>query len=506
MFWGQRLGSGVSLTLALLVLGIGEARPATWRLTPSVSGEVEYTDNVRGVTSGAEPDLIVTATPGFNLRGTGARLQLNLNASISREEYLETAKLGGWRANVLGAANAELYEDILFFNATTSLARRAINRNGVQATSDRDLGTNQSDVFTVRLGPTVRFRVGQWVQSETSALVTQTVFDALGQNDDPAASNTASDTMSLRLAQTFTSGRKFDRFDWRLSATESRTKRDSGGATASAGDTFTSRSVEGRVSYALERWFSPNLTVGHNSFDDTTLNGSNGRGGNFWLLGFTSQPGPRTNLSLSAGRRFNSTSYDGSFGYRLSTALNLRGTYTESVTTQQQQFATPFDFVETDEFGNLIDSRTGLPLEPGDLELDLTFGDQVFRTRSFRMGFTGTRLRNSYSLQLGLVRRDVTGTTPRETTTSSLSASIRRQLSPRLSLSLSGSVTDTSDDLAADTRSYRVNSVLNYRLGEGLTTSLALSRLDRTTSGGAGGTGGRDLTENSMVVTLRKSF
>ena len=500
MFWGQKLGSTVSLTLALTALGVTEARPATWRVTPSLEGSAEYTDNVRGVSEGAEPDLILTARPGVNLRATGARLQLNFNGSLAYEEFVDTKKTGGWAGNMLGAAQAELYEDILFFDASTSLRRRTIARTGATAFSQRDLGTNQSDVFNARVGPTIRFRVGQWVQSTTRATASLTVFDALGQNDDPAATSTASDTVNYQLSQDFSSGREFSRFGWNVSASESRTKRDSGSGTANAGDTFRSRNIQARISYAYDRWFTPDFTVGHNSFDDNSLSGE-GRGGNFWLVGFTSQPGPRTTLVLRGGRRFGGDSYEGSFAYRLSSALQLRADYSETVTTQQEQLSDPFDFLTVDEFGNLIDARTGLPVDPDNAGFDLTFGDAVFRTRTFRMGLSGSRLRNGYSLSASVSRRDVTGATPRESQTTSLSASYRRELSPRLSWALTGAVADTEDDARSDTATYRLSTTLNYRLSETLDSSLVLRRLDRTSSGGGG-----DITENSLVLTLRKSF
>lgn len=502
MVWGQRVGSAISLTLAFTALGVTEARPATWRLTPTLEGSTEYTDNVRGVTSGAEPDLILTARPGVDLRATGARLQLNFNGSLAYEEFVDTKKTGGWSGNMLGAAQAELYEDIFFVDTSTSLRRRAISTPGATAFSDRDLGTNQSDVFNIRVSPLVRLRMGQWVESETRASAALTVFDALGENDDPAAGNTASDSTVYSLTQDFSSGRKFQRIGWNLSASETRTKRDSGGATASAGDTFTRRNVEALVSYAYDRWFTPDVTVGYDDNDDNSLTGGDDFGGNYWLVGFTSQPGPRTTLTLRAGRRFDGPTYDGNFTYRLSSALQVQAVYSDSVRTQQEQLADPFEFIGTDEFGNLIDTRTGLPVDPDNAGFDLTFGDSVFRTRTFSLGLSGTRLRNTYSLNVSISRRDTSGTTPRESMTSRLTASYSRELSPRLSLALTGSVSDTEDDAAADSRSLRLSSSLNYALSESLDTSLTLRRLDRTTSG----PGDTDLTENSMVLTLRKSF
>jgi uncharacterized protein (PEP-CTERM system associated) len=490
--------------LALTALGVTEATPATWRLTPTLEGSTEYTDNVRGVPSGEESDLILTARPGLGLRATGARLQLNFNGSLAYEEFLYTKKTGGWSGNMLGVAEAELYEDIFFVDASTSLRRRAIATPGATAFTDRDLGSNQSDVFNVRLSPVVRLRVGRWVESETRASAAHTVYDALGQNEDPAAGTVASDSTVYSLSQTFTSGRKFQRIGWSLSASERRTKRDKGGASTLAGDTFKRRNAQARVSYAYDRWFTPDVTVGYDDNDDNSLTGSDDFSGSYWLLGFTSQPGPRTTLTLRAGHRFGGPSYQGNFRYRVSSALQVQASYNESVKTQQEQLADEFDFVGTDEFGNLIDTRTGLPLDPDNAGFDLTFGDAVFRTRTFRLGFSGTRLLNSYSLSATISRRDTSGASPREATMSTLTASYRRQLSPRLSVAFTGSVADTEDDATADTRTYRLSSSVNYALSDSLNSSLVLRRLDRTTSG----TGGSDidLTENSMVLTLRKSF
>ncbi|MEQ9642003.1 MAG: TIGR03016 family PEP-CTERM system-associated outer membrane protein [Alphaproteobacteria bacterium] len=502
MFWGRGLVSGAIVALAATVLGCGASTAATWRLDPSISGSVEYTDNVRGVNSGAESDLVFTARPGFQLRGTGGRLRLNLSASVSAEHYAETDGLGGYTPQITGAANAELFEDHLFLDASSSYRRSTLNRNGAISGSGRDLGSNQSDVFNVRLSPSLQFGFGRWARSQTRLTASRSMYDVLDENDDPAADST-SDSTTFGVSETISSGNRFGKFAWSLSGSHTRTRRDSGGNNAASGNTFKRSNVQGRVSYAVTRWATPYVRFGADGFSDVSLTGDN-RDGAFFLFGADLRPGPRTTLSFGVGRRFQSVSYDGSFSYRFSSALNLRGSYSESVTTQQELESEPFEFVATDPItGILIDTRTGLPITPGEEAFDQSFTDVVFRSRIFRMGLSGSRLRNTYSLSWFLSRRDTDGSaTPRDTSTVGVSGSFSRRLWPDLSLSVNGSFSDTADNAAADSRRYQISTSLNYSLSDTLNTGLTVRHLNRTTEG----PGDNELTENSVVVTVRKTF
>lgn len=502
MFWGQRLVSGAATALAAMALGCGVGLGATWRLVPSATGSVEYTDNVRGVTSGAESDFVFTARPGLQLRGNGGRLKVNLNASASAEHYASTDGLDGYTPQLTGTANAELWENHLFLDASTSYRRSTLSRNGAVSTTDRNLGSNQSDVFTIGLSPSLIFNFARWAQSETRFNATQTMYDVLNQNDDPAAGST-SDSTTYGVSQTIQSGSKFQKFGWSLKASQTRNKRDSGTSNSGAGNTFKSTNAEASVQYAIYRWLTPNFRAGIDRFSDNSLNSGGNRQGKYWLVGVDLRPGPRSSLSFGVGRRFDDVTYNGSFSYRISSALNVSGNYSESVTTQQQLESDPFQFVGTDQFGNLIDTRTGLPLQPGDPGFDQSFTDVVFRSRNFRMGLSGSRLRNTYSLSWFVSKRDTNGSaTPRNATTAGFSGSFSRQLWPDLRVSINGSYSDTSDNSAPDSRRYQIGSSLNYTLSESLSTGLSVQHLNRHTDG----PGDTTLTENSVVLTVRKTF
>lgn len=501
MFWGQGLVSGATAALAATALGCGVAVAASWEFTPTISGSTEYTDNVRGTNSGAESDLVFTARPGFALRGTGARLRLNLNASVAAEHYLDTEDLGGYTPRISGSANAELVENHLFLDASSSYRRSILNRNNAVSSSDRDLGSNQSDVLNLRLSPSLRFGFNRWATSTTRLNLTHTMHDVLNENDDPGAGST-SDATVIGLTETIQSGSRFNRFGWSLTGSHTRTRRESGTGNTGAGDTFKRSNVEATARYSVYRWLTPNVRVGMDRFSDNSLSGDS-RDGTYWLVGVDLRPGPRSRLSFSTGRRFDDTTYDGSFSYTVSSALRVNGSYSETVTTQQELESDPFEFVGVDPLGNLIDTRTGLAIEPGAPGFDQSFTDVVFRSRVFRMGLSGSRLRNTYNVSWFVSRRDTDGSlTPRDTTTAGVSGSFSRQLWPDLRLSINGSFSDTADNIGADSRRYQVGSSLDYNLSDTLSTGLSVQHLKRSTDG----PGDNTLSENSVVVTVRKTF
>jgi uncharacterized protein (PEP-CTERM system associated) len=498
MVWGRRLGSGLVVASAVMAGGVaGQAPAATWQFQPGVTAETTYTDNVRGVSEGAESDLLYVVRPGFRLRGTGARLKLNLNTSLGYEDYLSTDGLGGWNLNVLGAAQAELLEDIVFFDTSTSYRRRPIDRTGAVSAVDRDLGRNQTEVFTVEASPFVRLRLRNIAVSETRLRVGSTMYNVLEQNDDPGA-NSTSDAIVWSVAQTVSSGSRFTRLSWRLGASHSVTERDEeDGNAANGSDRFERSNVGVSAQYAIYRWLAATGKVGIDRIDSGRTFGDD-LDGPYYLFGprFT---GSRTTFYFAAGRRYDNPSYEGEARYRLSSALEFRGFYSETVTTEQERSLRPFDFVGVDAEGNLIDTRTGLPLDPSDPAFDLSDFDNAFRQRTLRFGLNGTRLRNTYRLDGFLSRRD-SGDTDREQTVTGFSGSFTRALSPRLRLGINASLRNSEDEDSEQT-TMQLGSSLSYSLSETLTTTLSVQHLDRDSEDNR-----NDLSENTVTVSVRKSF
>src|SRR5690606_4948202 len=142
----------------------------------------------------------------------------------------------------------------------------------------------------------------------------------------------------------------------------------------------------------------------------------------------------------------------------------------------------------------------GLPVDPDDIEVDLSQIDQVFIQKQFLAGFSGARGRNSYQASAFVVQREAQ-TGGRDDTVTGGSASFSRRLSPQMTWTLRASYSETEKDApdTPDTERVQLGTSLGYQFNESLRGTLSYSFLDR--SGG-----NSDLTENVVSIFLRKEF
>lgn len=484
------------------------------RITPRISVEAAYTDNVRAAPRGEEEgDFFTTVTPGVNVRATGGRFEGALDYGLIAEEYLDTEEFGGFSNSLLGTGRGELWDDRLFFDASASLQRAAANRRGAISATGRDVGQNQTEVFNFRAGPFLRLDLAGVAISTTSYTYSQTIYDPVEETASADASNFGTrplnigDATTHAFSQTFESGRDFTQLRWNVAAAHDETKRDGGGGGVQGQDeTFRQRSLIAGGEYLITRHFSALGSVGYEDIEDDTIRNEDVSGA-VYSVG-ARLTGNRSTLRFEVGQRYGDTSYSFDSQYQFSPALVFNAFYSEAVTTQSRTGQSALGSLIVDETGGFIDPRTGLPFQPNDPAFDLTDEDDAFKSKTFGSGLVGTRGRNSYALSLFRTLRQSLNIDREEIATGG-TARIGRQLWPQLSGDLSASYTDTQDDLSGDQVLIRLGASLQYALAEDLTTSLTYSFLDRSGDGAGGGLGrgsGLDLRENVVTVRMLKTF
>jgi uncharacterized protein (PEP-CTERM system associated) len=186
--------------------------------------------------------------------------------------------------------------------------------------------------------------------------------------------------------------------------------------------------------------------------------------------------------------------------YSHSSAAFLVLTYTHTLETGGQRRSDILRFIEVDENGNLIDIRTGLPVDPDDE--GLTFNNSSNLVDRLNFTFAGSRGRNNYSLNAFAVKRsESTDITTNEDTygvSGNFSRQLRRLVSGNVSLSFRTTDFDTggrTDD------TYIARTGLSYTLAPDLTGSLQYTFTRRDSSIAV-----NDLMENALTVRFRKTF
>jgi len=518
----RRRRAAACLLTAAAAVAAAAAR-ADIKVTPRIEVEGAYTDNVRAAPKGLkEGDFFTTVSPGVNIVSNGARFQGALDYALSAEQYLDTDDLGGFSNALLGTSRAELWDDRLFFDTSSSIQLVVDDRRGAVSATTRDIGTNQTEVFTFRAGPLLRLDLAGIAVSTTSYSFSQTIYDPLGETASadertPGATGLEiGDATTHTFTQRFESGRDFTTLRWSLSATYDETTEDGGGGSFGGGPrtaedgSFTQQNVIASGEYKINRWLSGLGSVGYEKTEDPTITQDGAQGelsGPIYSVG-AKLTGARSSIRFEAGRRFEDPSYSYESNYRFSPALSFSSFYSDVVSTQSRTGQGAFDSVLVDANGNFIDARTGLPFQPNDPAFDLTGQDDAFRTKTMSNGLVGTRGRNTYSASLFRTTRESLNVDREEIVTGG-TVKVGRQLWTQLSGDVSAAYTDTQDDVAGDQELIRLGASLNYILADDFTAALTYSFLDRTGDGSGVGFGagtGIDTRENVVSVRVLKVF
>ncbi len=475
-----------ALTVSALAFGISAAQAGEWTIDPRISIEESYTDNVRSTSNGREGDWLTTTAAGLRISGKGARAEVFFDGEIAHDEYLDTAGLSGERINVLGKGTAELYENVLFVDASIASVVQDIARSGAISGIDRSQSSNQTQVTNYTFSPYVKNRFGNWADSELRYSFSGVMYDQTSTSNTPSPS---SDAVTHRFSGDVTSGQRFRRLLWSLNADHTLIDRKSS-------NDFESTTVEARGEYVLTRRISLLGRLGYETIDD---NSSVDISGLTWRAGARFTPGPRTEARLEIGRRFDDTILSGDFSYQVDEKTFIKAIYEETISTQQGALNDQLAGFIIDDQGQLVDPSTGLPADPASTNLDQT--DNTFRQKDLKIVFSGVRMRNRFNLTSFLTERkfDIDNT---DETIYGVQGFLNRQLSRRLDGEIRASYSKTTDPRNAGGKDaiLRAGLSFGYDFSQTFRGTLAYDYLNRDNESGTG------QMENVFSLRLRKTF
>ncbi len=142
------------------------AAQSPWRLTPTLSGELTYTDNVDLQSRGNEQsDWVLTLTPGLTFDHRTPRTELTGTVSLATFLYANTGALNDRvlpQANVLG--RAELVENFFFVEASATVAQDYLNPFGLRPDNLVNATDNRYQTETYRVAPWIQGLLGSNVR------------------------------------------------------------------------------------------------------------------------------------------------------------------------------------------------------------------------------------------------------------------------------------------------------------------------------------------------------
>lgn len=356
-----------------LVAGIAGPAIADTDVNPRISSGLTFTDN-RDFEHDGESDAIFSITPSINLRQEGGRSTTFLDYSISGQYAHRDTEID--LVHTLNGTNTlELIDQSLFLESAASVDQRVIdNRAGVPVRNNQ-AGSNLSTVQRYSIGPVYRFRVGRFANSESRLRAGYVTSD----------SEDLSEETEFEASQRFTSGRDFTSFTWSLLALYETTEGDD------------SDREQQTYRYDTSTFITREVTVlagiGYEQIKDPEL--SDEPKGIIWNAGLRLTPGPKLTMEATYGERYEEQNIAARLDYKITSRTTLNGSYTQTLTTEQQQLLNDLSFIGVDENGNLIDTRTGLPLDDSFSLFSLS--DDPFRRDILTLRFTHTRPRDRYS-------------------------------------------------------------------------------------------------------------
>lgn len=423
--------AGTALTLAVAGPAAAQQQPGPQRTATFSSGvtvEQRYTDNVDLTPKGFEESSFITSvTPFLGFAVDRRRVQANLllSGSVDYRTHDDSFKL---RPNSTGRANVELLDELAFVEVAGAITRQRDDENrsfgGAPGTGLRETRTTAFWSVT----PSLRGRLGRLLEGNLSFR---------RSNYYVSGRSRASDGFNNLYTAEVTTGDAFSRLTGRLLGEKER-GRSEGGVGAGIGSgrgNIDRETVSLLPRLQIARNFALVGLIGYEKIDTRDRNLDSD--GLIWNAGFNWQPGPRTDLTVRYGRRYDRDNLDLQLAYRVTPSIRLLGRVEDRQDPQTLSFIRDLINQTREPLANqTIDPFTGLPSVPG-LPND-AIGDEIVNERIYSLTAFGTRGRHGFSIsQSYRERKRQTGVQIlNDTWTTSLNWSYA--LSPRLRAGVSG--------------------------------------------------------------------
>lgn len=543
--WAQLGGGYSSLPATVTDTRVGDLRGQLQQYLPgllprgpgpaflvsaSLGVDAGLTDNALRVGQPRRADAFTVLSPALRVSGDTSRLRVNLNYAPVASIYAQTSGQTRFDQFGNGAALATLVPEAVFLDLRGSVTQQSRTGGYGQTSGTVALNRNdqiQSTSFSVT--PYAEHRFGGLGTARLGYSFARTIQNGYGRQEAGSTQTflfndgfgTPGNLTTQRERASFVTGENLGRVN---DVTVLEAVQYSGvGAYRGAHR----NQVTNDVGYAVTRTITALAGFG---YQDLRFDGAPGVRVRepIWSAGVRLAPNPDSSVTITYGRRdgFNAAAVDGSYSPTARTRVFLR--YTTGLTTDAEEQQNLLATTNVGPTGLLTDSVTGAPVSSS----SGAFGTQNGLYRLRRFSVTGLLLLNRDSVSVSLQQDDrasvsavpagLGGAAQATGSNSGVVGTLawEHELSPALSSSASLSYGVDDNSLAGagssgSQRTVQTSLALNYTFAETLAGSARYLFTDRSGGGRTGpavagppgsGQPGQTLTENLLLVGLRKSF
>ena len=309
-----------------------------------------------GVATGGDYDTRLRLS--LYARDHTPRFDGDLQYTLGADAFANRPSLDRLSNFLTALASVSLIPDRLLVSARAFAMPVLVNSLGpIAAEEDRPVATTSTSGFRNTYGLTVSpellFRLGNFATSTTTLSEGYISFSRPRGPVIPQfipGQTPPQEVTTTSLTQHFASGTDFDRLNWGVTGTASKTTRPGGDMKVASGTAD--------MKYAVSREFAVLGTAGYQSIT-TAQQLSHHLVGPTALAGFQLTLGPDFELSAEAGQQFNFPSYMGDLHWQIGPFTNLTGSLTDSIRTPGQRLLGGLDSLGVDNGGNFFDTSFG---------------------------------------------------------------------------------------------------------------------------------------------------
>ncbi len=502
------------------LLGSDTPEGRAFTLTPSIGLQELLTDNVFQVSNPRRADLVTSILPSLTLSGQSRLVQANVTYAPDVQLYASTGQQDQVAQLFNGSVLVTAVPDTLFLSAHGYGNQQSASGNYGQSGLPFYSNQNRTSTISFDVSPYVTHRFGGlgMVQAGYVFSYTDTTgnapFTSLAtplQLGNPLLLNPAFNqnfangtTRSNEEYGTFTTGENFGRFNDRVRLDDVQYS-STGNAVLSGARRLTAIDSAG---YGINRTVAALASLG---YEDINYGGTTPVRikDAVWSVGFRLTPNERSTVTFSYGHRDGFDSPQASASYAVTSRLRVFASYTEGLTTSQEEIQDSLAATTVDQFGNSIDTVTGAPA---------LISDQILPQQNelyLLSRFSGTAIttydRDVFSLNVEEERRKVlsngstvgNGLNGFSDRALFFNGSWTHALTPVLSGTASLFYSNTKSETVPATASQTVgfNLQTGYALSPTLTGTVAYYVTNQFTN-----VAGQNILVNALLVGLRKSL
>ncbi|MBL4780937.1 MAG: TIGR03016 family PEP-CTERM system-associated outer membrane protein [Porticoccaceae bacterium] len=452
-YWNEliRYFCAVSLIGSACVAEAGQ-----WRVSSGLGVSERYSDNDNLTAIDKKEKFVTVISPDISLSGSGGgRVNYDVLASLSHHESSDGNDSTNPSLN--GNANAELVDQILFFDVSSTINQNRIDpfRSTGDDEISRDRSDNATTTYSYRLSPYLTGRINSFADMQL-----RYSYDEQW-NSDSEVSDSSRQALSFNLS----SGSDFAIFDWGLVGNYSKTDTDDSDSAQNNDDDL--KSADLRLGYRLNRKLRFRGSLGRewNDFDSAHSDVDGER----WDFGLTWTPNKRTTVNVGYGERFFGDTPTVDVSYRRKKSV-FTASY-EKILTDARTLRSEQGLFDEDPFGNPIDPVSGEPVF-----IVAGNGQIVDERMSFSWSRQGKRTsltwNGDYSIQEPQSSRE-------EVIFISSRLELSRRLTSKLSVDTSMAWENQENELDEEFETWRFNMGLSRPLGSKSNVSLRYTYTDR---------------------------